>query len=117
MSPNVEPDGFEVTDEVPRGRKARQVPPVVLDRLEHSAKHGKAITKTAAPDIIDELRRDLGSAQVRAKYEITMGTEKLTAESHKITFAAKHRANGQAPAPAPDEAQPQAQPQPAHAAK
>jgi ribosomal protein S26 len=114
MSANVENDGFSETDEVPRGRKARQVPEIVLDRLEHSAKHGKAITRTAAPDVIDELRRDLGSAAVRARYEITMGTEKLSDVAHKITFAAKHRANGQAPAP---EAQPQPQPATAGAAK
>jgi CMP-2-keto-3-deoxyoctulosonic acid synthetase len=95
MSPNTDDCGFEETPNVPRGRKARQVPAIVLDTLERSAKHGKAFAKTAAPDLIDELRRDLGSAAVRTRYEITMGTERISDEKHKLTFAAKHRVNGQ----------------------
>ncbi len=98
MSPNPVAHGFEETAEVPRGRKAREVGEHVLVALEDSAKRGVAFTKTATPDEIDELRRDLGAAKVRSKYEVTVGTERLSETAHKLTFSARHRANGTAPA-------------------
>jgi hypothetical protein len=109
MSPSPQTsNGFTEVAEIPRGRKARQVPEHVLTALRDSATRSVAFAKTATPELIDELRRDLGSAQVRTKYEITMGTEKLSETSHKLTFAARHRANGgqaaPAPAPAPEPA-------------
>jgi len=90
MPPNPQTsNGFTETAELPRGRKARQVPQDVLNVLEDSAKRGVGFAKTAAPNVIDELRRDLGSAAVRAKYEVTVSTEKLSDKSHKLTFSAR----------------------------
>lgn len=91
MAPNPNPgnDGFEETAELPRGRKARDVPESVLKRLADSAARNVAFTKQAAPDEIEKLRRDLGSAAVRAKYIVTVATEKVNDTLHKLTFSAK----------------------------
>lgn len=113
MPANPPGDGFEETKEIPRGRKAREVPDLVWDKLKESAERGVAFTKSGPPTTIDELRRDLGAAAVRAKYEVTMGTEKVNATRHKLTFAAKRKpepeaqaANGQATEPVEAAAEP-----------
>jgi hypothetical protein len=68
----------------------------VWTKLEESARRGVAFTKSGPPDVIDQLRRDLGAASVRGKYEVTVGTEKTSAKVHKLTFAAKTRQQVQA---------------------
>lgn len=82
---------FEETTTMPRGRKARQIPKEVWEHLEASATRGVGFAKTAHPQVIDELRRDLGSAAVRAKYDVTTGTEKLDDAKHRLTFSARHK--------------------------
>jgi hypothetical protein len=101
MSPNAEPDGFEETDQLPRGRKAREVPRIVWEKLEHSAKTGRGIVKKDAPLAIAELKKDLGSAEVRKKYHVTVGTVKHSDTLHELTFAAKHRLQPTAAASSP----------------
>lgn len=116
MPANPADDGFTETKDVPRGRKSRSVPDVVWSKLEDSAARGVAFSKTAKPDVIDELRKDLGTAAVRAKYDVTMNTEKLNERSHKLTFAAKAKAEPPAPEPEPEatpEAEPEPEPEPA----
>jgi hypothetical protein len=99
MSPNPTPvtpgHDFELAEKLPSGRKARQVGTNLLAALEDAAKRGVAFSRTATPDEINELRRDLGSAAVRVKYEVTLGSEQVSETSHRLTFSAKHRANGQ----------------------
>jgi hypothetical protein len=92
--------GYEETTQMPRGRKARKVPQELWIKLADSAKRGVAFARTAAPDVIDELRRDLGSAAVRAKYIVTVDTDKASETAHKLTFAAvhKHAAKSETPA-------------------
>lgn len=105
MPANPQDDGFAESTEMPRGRKSRAIPQIVWDKLEESARRQVAFTKSGTPDVIDELRRDLGAASVRAKYEVTMGTDKTSAKAHKLTFAAKTRqqvaAEADAAEPAP----------------
>lgn len=82
-------DGFEETAEIPPGRKARIVPDELWVRLARSAAANVGFTKTAAPDVIDELRKDLSAAAVRAKYEVTVQTVKVNDTAHKLTFSAR----------------------------
>lgn len=82
---------FEETTNLPSGRKARTVPDEVWAHLEDAAKRGVGFSRTAAPHVIDDLRKDLGSAAVRAKYHVTLGTEKLSDTRHKLTFSARHK--------------------------
>ena len=89
MPANPQSNGFTETVEIPRGRKARQVPQDLWNVLEDSAKRNVGFAKTAAPNVIDDLRRDLGSAAVRAKYEVTTSTEKINDKQHKLTFSAR----------------------------
>lgn len=96
MPANPQDDGFVETTEIPRGRKARSVPEHVWRKLEESAKRGVGFAKTAAPNVIDDLRRDLGSAAVRAKFDVTTGTEKLSDKEHKLTFSAKRKVPAEA---------------------
>lgn len=96
-------DGFTETTDMPRGRKARAVPAIVEAKLEESARRQVAFTKSGTPDEIDQLRRDLGAASVRAKYEVTVSTDK-TGKAHKLTFAAKTREQAQADAEAAEPA-------------
>ena len=113
MPANPADDGFTETKEMPRGRKARAIPEIVWTKLEESATRKVAFTKSGSPDVIDQLRRDLGAAAVRAKYDVTVGTDKSNAKAHTLTFAAQHRAqdNGSAP----DAAEATAEPEPATA--
>jgi hypothetical protein len=92
-------DGFTETKQMPVGRKARSVPDIIWQKLEDSANRGVAFTKGGTPAVIDELRKDLSAAAVRAKYEVTVGTERVSDTQHKLTFAARRKAvaepNGQ----------------------
>lgn len=80
---------FEETATVPVGRKARTVSKELWAALEDSAKRGVAFARTADPDVIDLLRKDLASAAVKAKFDVTTSTAHLENGSHKLTFAAK----------------------------
>jgi hypothetical protein len=82
---------FEETSVIPTGRKARVVPAHLWTHLEDSAKRRVGKVHTAAPEVIAQLRRDLTSAAVQAKYEVTTATEKLESGMHKMTFAAKRK--------------------------
>lgn len=84
-------DMFEETTEVPSGRKARVPSKALLEKLAESAKRGVAFHKTDAPEAIDDLRKDLASAAVRAAYEVVTGTAQLEDGKHRLTFAAKHK--------------------------
>jgi hypothetical protein len=68
------------------------VPDIIWDKLAESATRNVAFTKQGKPDVIDELRKDLGTAAVRAKYEVTVNTEKVNDNTHKLTFAARLKA-------------------------
>lgn len=81
-------NGFEETKEVPTGRKAREVSDELWEVLAASADRGTAFTKTAPPGVIDELKKDLGTAKVRAKYKVTMETEKVDDNTSKLKFSA-----------------------------
>lgn len=89
---------FEETDDVPAGRKARVIGQDLWNALAESAKRGKAFARTADETTIDDLRKDLASAAVKARYEVTTGTAVLENGLHKLTFAAKAKA---APKPEP----------------
>lgn len=82
-------NGFTETNVLPRGRKSRQIPDSLWDVLADSAARLVGFSKTAAPDVIDQLRRDLGSAAVRAKYTVTVSTDKSDENKHTLTFSAR----------------------------
>jgi hypothetical protein len=84
--PNV--NGFEETTEVPAPRVRRQVSDELLALLAGSAERGTAWVKTASPDEITELKKDLGSGVVRAKYKVTVESEKVDDNSVKLKFSA-----------------------------
>lgn len=92
MPANPADDGFKESKEIPRGRKSRQVPDIIWAKLADSAARNVAFSKTGKPDVIDELRKDLGTAAVRAKYEVTVNTNKVNDHSHELTFAARLKA-------------------------
>lgn len=94
-------NGFTETAELPRGRKARQVPDDLWNVLEDSAKRSVGFSKTAAPEVIDQLRRDLGSAAVRAKYAVTVSTNKENDKKHVLTFSARLKDQPSDPSPEP----------------
>jgi hypothetical protein len=71
---------------------------LVWEKLADSAARSVAFVKTGKPDDIDELRKDLGTAAVRAKYEVTVNTEKVNGNTHKLTFAATAKAVAEAEA-------------------
>jgi hypothetical protein len=79
---------FEETAEVPTGRKTRVISPARWARLEESAKRGIAFAREAAPEVIAELRKDLMSAAVKAKYDVTTSTAVLENGLHRLTFGA-----------------------------
>lgn len=81
-------DGFKETSELPSGRKARTVPPVVLAKLEESAERNVGFSKTGTKREIDELRKDLASAAVKAKYEVTTGSKDVGNGRVTLTFSA-----------------------------
>lgn len=80
---------FEETTDIPAGRKAREVSRKVWNALADSAKRGIGFRYTADADVIAELRKDLSSAAVRLKYEVTTGTTQLENGQHRLTFSAK----------------------------
>jgi hypothetical protein len=94
---------FEETDDIPSGRKARTISQDLWTALGKSAANGKAFARTAAESVIDDLRKDLASAAVRAKYEVTTGTTALENGLHKLTFTARSKTTATAAAP-PDAA-------------
>jgi hypothetical protein len=108
---------FEETDEIPAGRKARSISPELWDALAKSAANGKAYSRTASETAIDELRKDLGSAAVRAKYDVTTRTQTLENGMHKLTFTARSKTPAPAPAPAAAESSETPEETPAPAAE
>ena len=98
MTNTPNPDGFEDTEVLPAGRKSREISDELWAALADSAKRGVGKFKAAAPGIIDDLRKDLGAAAVRVKYEITQGTEKISDELHKLSFSATRKPEAEAPA-------------------
>lgn len=101
MTNTPNPDGFEDTEVLPSGRKAREVSEALWAALADSAKRGVGKAKSAAPGIIDDLRKDLGAAAVRAKYDITQGTEKVNDTLHKLSFSATRKPDASANSEAP----------------
>jgi len=89
MTSTPNPGGFTDSDELPTGRKAREVSEHLMAALADSARRSVAKVREAEPAVIDELRRDLGSAKVRAKYIVTQETEKLKDDLHKLKFSAR----------------------------
>jgi hypothetical protein len=81
-------DGFTETSELPSGRKARQIPPVVLAKLEESASRNVGFSKTATKREIDELRKDLASAAVKARFDVTTGSKDAGKGLVTLTFSA-----------------------------
>ena len=108
MPSNPRDDGFTETKTMPVGRKARSVPDIIWRKLAESASRSVAFTKSGTPDVIDNLRKDLSAAAVRAKYEVTVGTERVSDTVHKLTFAARAKA---VPEPAVEQAEQAAQEQ------
>lgn len=87
-------DGFEETTEKPSGRQARNVDPVLLEKLEQSATRNVGFKKTGTTKEIDELRKDLASATVKAKYRVTTGTKDAGNGMTVLTFSASHKSAG-----------------------
>ncbi len=81
-------NGFTETKEVPTGRSARKVSDDLWELLAASAKRSTAWVKTAPAAEIDELKKDLGTAAVRAKYKVTINTEKGDNGAVKLKFSA-----------------------------
>lgn len=79
---------FDDTDDKPSGRKARVVGDQVLAALADSAKRDVAKSVTASPDVIESLRKDLASAVVRAKYEVTTATADMEDGTIRLRFIA-----------------------------
>lgn len=79
---------YEETADLPAGRKSRQIPASLWVKLEESAKRRVGFARTSDPNTIDQLRRDLSSKTVKAKYDITTQTAKLENGLHKLTFSA-----------------------------
>lgn len=88
MGTTPNPDGFTDSPDLPSGRRARTVSEGLWSALADAAKRGVAKVKEAAPDVIDDLRKDLGAAAVRAKYEITQETVKVNETLHRLRFSA-----------------------------
>lgn len=92
---------FEDTEDVPAGRKARVVSAQVWQALEDSAKRGVAKTITADSGTIDELRKDLASAAVRAKFDVVTATAATEGGGMKLRFSATAKPGKAAAAPVP----------------
>jgi transposase len=101
-------DGFVESTEMPRGRKARAIPEIVWQKLEESARRSIAFTKSGDPASIEELKKDLGAASVKAKYEVTVETKRVSDKVHELKFSAKHRAQVAAEQEAEAQAEPEA---------
>lgn len=79
---------FEDTEEFPSGRKARVITPALWAALESSAKESVAKRATRAADVIEELKKDLASASVRGRYDVTTSTAALENGMVRLTFLA-----------------------------
>jgi hypothetical protein len=82
---------FKETTVIPRGRKARRVSAELWEALEDSAARGVAFSRTDTPEAIDQLRRDLTSAAVRARYDVTTETTHIDDGTEKLAFAAQYK--------------------------
>jgi len=91
---------YEESGEIPAGRKARIISPTLWAKLEEASKRQVAFSRVAAEEVIDDLRKDLTSAAVKAKYEVTTSTAHLDDGRHKLTFSARAK---QAPKPAKED--------------
>lgn len=92
-----ESNGFEETQDVPTGRKAREVSDELWTLLAGSAERGTAWVKTAPNDVIDALKKDLGTAKVRAKYKVTIESEKVDDDTSKLKFSASVKPPAETP--------------------
>jgi len=109
-------DEFTETADIPAGRKSREISKKLWDVLEDSAKRGVAFSRVAGQEVIEELRKDLSTAGVKAKYVVTTASAKLENGQHKLTFAATHAEQAPpAPAPAAPAPGPQTAPEPPEA--
>lgn len=79
---------FEDSEEIPSGRKARVIKSGLWHALADSAKRQVAKVAVLSPDAIEELRKDLSSAAVRAKYHVVTSTAALPDGRAKLTFSA-----------------------------
>lgn len=79
---------FEETSEIPTGRKARMVSQVLWDKLADSAKRDVGFARQGSAKEIAELRKDLTSAAVKAKYDVTTGTREVEKGVIRLTFKA-----------------------------
>lgn len=84
-------DVYEETTELPPGRKPREIGKTLRAKLEESHKRGVGFSRTAEKQAIDDLRKDLTSAAVKAEYIITTATAQLDNGLHKLTFTAKRK--------------------------
>lgn len=91
---------FEDSDVKPSGRKARVVSDALWAALADSAKRdvGKVITGTE--NSIGELIKDLGSAAVKRRYEVTTDTANLEGGKRKLLFSAIAKPSEKSPASA-----------------
>lgn len=83
-----ESNGFEETPDIPTGRKSREVSDELWALLAGSAERSTAWTKTAPNAVIDELKKDLATAKVRAKYKVTIESEKVDDDTTRLKFSA-----------------------------
>jgi hypothetical protein len=104
---------FEDSDDKPTGRKARIVPDVVWNALADSAKRDVAKVVNASEDAIAALRRDLASAVVRARYDVTIATASLDGGKMRLRFSAVAKPVKPVAVPAPEVPVPAAAPVPA----
>jgi len=79
---------FEETNDIPAGRQARVVPKLIFDKLAESSKRKVGFSLTGTEAEIEELRKNLGAASVKSKYNVTTETAKLDGGKVKLTFAA-----------------------------
>ena len=91
---------FTETDYTPPGRTRRVVSDQLWAALERSAKKLNGFYFTGKPDEVKDLRSDLTSAAVKAKYEVTTEAEELDDGTVRLTVSARPR-----PVPAPPAAQ------------
>jgi len=86
---------WEESADIPPGRRSRQVPAELWEKLDESAKRQVAFARTGTEAVIEQVRRDLGSAAVRAKYEVTTQRTKVEGGKHRISFAAQYKVETQ----------------------
>jgi hypothetical protein len=95
-APDTQPeaDVYEEIADVPPGRKSRQVPAELWAKLEESAKRNVGFSRTGSEAVIEQVRRDLNSAAVRAKFEVTTQRSKADGR-HRIAFGATYKVANQ----------------------